>query len=47
MRSFSFYNFSNWEDFYFYGSKPEFREIQGYQITEEQEDLDIEWLDND
>lgn len=24
IREFSFFNFSNWEDFYFYGAKPQF-----------------------
>lgn len=47
MREFSFFNFSNWEDFVLRGEKPEFAEIQGYKISQVQDYIDLDWKEND
>ena len=47
VRQFSFFNFSNWEDFVLHGSKPQFIEIQGYKMSQKQDYVDLEWREND
>lgn len=47
VKTFSFFNFSNWEDFVLHGAKPEFAEIQGYKISQVQDYIDLDWKDDD